>query len=291
MGRNLKRPVQASWVAQQLGLSLDGPDRTIGRIDTADAAGAVSLCFAKNAAWVARAAAAAVVLREPGHSAGASTTALESSTPRLDFARLLALLDAQVGFVWSDAAPEIHPTARIGQHVVLGPGVRIGAHTVVGHHVVIGAEVEIGERCNIKSGAVIGEEGFGFERDATGAAVRLPHIGTVRIGNDVEVGSLTTVCRGTLADTLLHDGAKIDDHVHIAHNIHVGEHAFVIACAEVSGGVRIGKRAWIAPSATVLNQLTIGDDAVVGLGAVVVRNVEPGVTVVGNPAKPLVPKA
>jgi UDP-3-O-[3-hydroxymyristoyl] glucosamine N-acyltransferase len=71
--------------------------------------------------------------------------------------------------------------------------------------------------------------------------VRLPHIGTVRIRNDVEVGSLTTVCRGTLSDTLIQDGAKIDDHVHIAHNIHVGEHTFVIACAEVSGGVRIGQ--------------------------------------------------
>ena len=291
MGRELKRPVQAAWLAQQLGLCLQGPDRSIERIDTADAAGANSLCFAKNAVWVERAAAAAVVVREPGHFSAEISTALVSSTPRLDFARILALLDAQIGFIWSDAAPEIHPTARIGQHVVLGPGVRIGANTQVGHHVVIGAEVEIGERCNIKSGAVIGEEGFGFERDANGAGVRLPHIGTVCIGNDVEVGSLTTVCRGTLSDTFLFDGAKIDDHVHIAHNIQVGEHAFVIACAEVSGGVRIGKRAWIAPSATILNQLTIGDDAVVGLGAVVVRNVEAGATVVGNPAKPLAPKA
>lgn len=291
MGRELKQPVQAAWIAQQLGLRINGPDRTIARIDTADAAGARSMCFAKNAAWLSRAGAAAVVVCEAGHISSAGTTSLESSTPRLDFARILALLDERIGFVWSDADPEIHPTARIGQHVVLGPGVRIGAHTEVGHHVVIGAEVKIGERCKIKSGAVIGEEGFGFERETTGAAVRLPHIGTVCIGNDVEIGSLTTVCRGTLSNTLLDDGAKIDDHVHIAHNIHVGEHAFVIACAEVSGGVRIGKRAWIAPSATILNQLIIGEDAVVGLGAVVVRNVEAGVTVVGNPAKPLAPKA
>lgn len=291
MGRELKRSVQASWLAQQLGLHLQGPDRTLNRVDAADAAGGTSLCFAKNGTWVAKAQAAAAVLCEAGHAWAEGATALVSPTPRLDFARVLALLDAQVGFLWDTAEPQIHPTARIGRHAVIGHGVRIGAHTVVGHHVVIGDEVEIGTRCNIKSGAVIGEEGFGFERDVTGAAVRLPHIGTVRIGNDVEIGSLTTVCRGTLADTVLHDGAKIDDHVHIAHNIHVGEHAFVIACAEVSGGVRIGKRAWIAPSATVLNQLTIGDDAVVGLGAVVVRNVEAGATVVGNPAKPLPRKA
>jgi UDP-3-O-[3-hydroxymyristoyl] glucosamine N-acyltransferase LpxD len=290
MGRKLKQLVQASWLAQELGLTLHGSDRMIERVDAADAADATSLCFAKNVAWVAKSYSAAVVLCHHDHVADIATSALPSTTPRLDFARALSLLDARVGFVWSAERPQVHPTARIGQHAVIGPGVRIGAHTVIGHHVVIGAEVEIGERCNIKSGAVIGEEGFGFERDASGAAVRLPHIGTVRIGNDVEVGSLTTVCRGTLADTVLQDGAKIDDHVHIAHNISVGEHAFVIACAEVSGGVRIGKRAWIAPSATVLNQLTIGDDAVVGLGAVVVRNVEAGDTVVGNPAKPLTRK-
>lgn len=287
MGRNLKQPLQASWIAQQLGLQLRGSDRMIDRVDAADTAVASSLCFAKNAAWVAKANTAALILCQPDHVADTAAFTLLSTTPRLDFARAMSLIDTRGGFVWSSEAPQIHPTARIGQHSVIGPGVRIGAHTVIGHHVVIGAEVEIGERCSIKSGAVIGEEGFGFERDARGAAVRLPHIGTVRIGNDVEIGSLTTVCRGTLGDTVLQDGAKIDDHVHIAHNISVGEHAFVIACAEVSGGVRIGKRAWIAPAATVLNQLTIGDDAIVGLGAVVVRNVEAGATVVGNPAKPL----
>jgi UDP-3-O-[3-hydroxymyristoyl] glucosamine N-acyltransferase len=165
--------------------------------------------------------------------------------------------------------------------------VRIGPNTVLHHNVVIGDEVVIGARCIVKSGAVIGEEGFGFERDAKGRAVRLPHLGAVVIGDDIEVGSLTTVCRGTLGDTVLRDGCKIDDHVHIAHNVDVGEGAFVIACAEVSGGVRIGPRAWIAPNASVLNQLTVGADAVIGLGAVVVKPVPDNAVVVGNPAKPL----
>jgi UDP-3-O-[3-hydroxymyristoyl] glucosamine N-acyltransferase len=95
------------------------------------------------------------------------------------------------------------------------------------------------------------------------------------------------VCRGTLGDTVLRDGCKVDDHVHIAHNVDVGEYAFVIACAEVSGGVRIGQRAWIAPNASILNQLTIGADAVVGLGGVVVKSVPDGTVVAGNPAKQL----
>ncbi|WYX28663.1 hypothetical protein WJ976_24875 [Achromobacter denitrificans] len=93
------------------------------------------------------------------------------------------------------------------------------------------------------------------------------------------------MCRGTLGDTLIRRGAKIDDHVRIAHNVEMGEDAFVIACAEISGGVRIGAQAWVAPNASVLNQLKIGERAIVGLGAVVVRNVDDKSIVAGNPAK------
>jgi UDP-3-O-[3-hydroxymyristoyl] glucosamine N-acyltransferase LpxD len=289
MGRALKTAVPVSRIAAALGVEFHGdPGVVITRVDAAESAVGGSLCFAKSAGWAAKAGPAAVLLTtsEFASERGLGPT-LVSTQPRLDFARALGLLEQWGGFVWSDAAPEIHPSARIGQNVVLGRGVKIGAGSVVYHNVVIGDEVIVGENCVIKSSAVVGEEGFGFERDASGRAVRLPHIGTVVIGSDVEIGSLTTVCRGTLGDTVLRSGCKIDDHVHIAHNIDVGEDAFVIACAEVSGGVKIGPRAWIAPNATILNQLTIGSDAVVGLGAVVVKSVHDGVVVVGNPAKPL----
>lgn len=286
MGRALKKVVTLGQIASTLGLPMHGPaDALIYRVESADRAGQGSLCFAKNMAWANKAATSAVLLTSPEYSVDRTGPTLVSQQPRLDFARALALLESLAGFKWSESEPLIHPSARIGRNVVLGRGVRIGAETVIYHNTVIGDEVEIGERCIVKSGAVIGEDGFGFERDTSGKAVRLPHIGTVVIGNDVEVGALTTVCRGTLVNTVLRDGCKIDDHVHIAHNVDVGEDAFVIACAEVSGGVKIGPRSWIAPNASVLNQLSIGADAVVGLGGVVVRSVPDGVVVVGNPAK------
>lgn len=289
MGRALKSPVPAGKLAAALGLELLGsPDSLITRVDTADAASSGSFCFAKNAAWAGKVAQSAILLTAVENAAGRGFgVTLISGQPRLDFARALGLLEEWAGFVWSEAAPHVDPSATIGQNVVLGRGVRIGAGSRIYHNVVVGDEVVIGERCIIKSSAVVGEEGFGFERDGNGRAVRLPHIGTVIIESDVEVGSLTTVCRGTLGDTVLRAGCKIDDHVHIAHNIDVGEDAFVIACAEVSGGVKIGQRAWIAPNATVLNQVTIGSDSVVGLGAVVVKSVPDRAVVVGNPAKPL----
>lgn len=288
MGRSLNSAVTAGALAAELGLPLHGnSDAAIQRIDAADVAVLGSLCFAKSAAWSAKVASDAVLLTAREHLVERAGATILSTQPRLDFARALSVLERLAGFAWSEEEAYVHPSATIGKYVVIGRGVRVGAGTVIHHHVVIGDEVAIGERCVIKSGAVIGEEGFGFERDAQGKAHRLPHIGTVRIGNDVEIGSLTTVCRGTLADTVLRDGCKIDDHVHIAHNIDVGEDAFVIACAEVSGGVKIGPRAWIAPNASILNQLTIGADAVVGLGGVVVKSIADGAVVAGNPAKPL----
>ena len=289
MGRKLVKPVTTKWLADIIGCEYIRDINGIFRVDSAHEAGSGSLCFVKNRTWAQRIGAGCVAIGNHEDLDGIKVNAIYSRNPRLDFARLLARLDSEVGFLWSEMPPQIHPSARIGKNVVIANGVTVGADTVIGHNVVIGREVAIGERCNIKSCAVIGEEGFGFERDENGMAVRLPHIGTVVIGNDVEVGSLTTICRGTLDNTVICDGVKIDDHVHIAHNIQIDQHAFIIACAEISGGVKIGKRAWIAPGASVLNQLSVGDDAVVGLGAVVVKNVESGVTVVGNPARPLRP--
>ncbi|MNQ31953.1 UDP-3-O-acylglucosamine N-acyltransferase [compost metagenome] len=255
MGRGIKRPVSANDIAAFLGLP------------------------------AAKVAEGAVALVAPEHAGGIRGHALISASPRLDFARALDFIEQAAGYAWSEAEPEIHPTASIGKNVVLGKGVVIGENARILHNVVIGDEVTIGARSVVKSCAVIGEDGFGFERDEAGRAVRLPHLGRVVMEEDVEIGSLTTVCRGTLGDTVVRRGAKIDDHVHIAHNVDVGEDAFVIACAEVSGGVKLGKQSWIAPNASVLNQLNVGEKAVVGLGAVVVRDVDERSIVAGNPAK------
>jgi UDP-3-O-[3-hydroxymyristoyl] glucosamine N-acyltransferase len=285
MGRELKGGVTAGDIAREIGLELYASDAKILSVARLEESCEGSLCFAKTQVFAELADDDCVLIasREVAKSRQGST--LISDNPRLDFARTLSYLNNAIGFEWNSTPPEIHSSARIGSNVVIGRGVRIGAGTVIHHNVVIGDEVVIGKNCVIKSGAVIGEEGFGFERMASGEALRLPHLGTVVIEDDVEVGSLTTVCRGTLANTFLGKGVKIDDHVHIAHNVHVEPHAFVIACAEISGGVRIGERAWIAPNASILNQLTIGPDSVVGLGAVVIRPVGAGETVAGNPAR------
>ncbi len=179
--------------------------------------------------------------------------------------------------------------AAIGYGVVLGEGVRIGRGVEIGPytciaHTSIGAGTKIGAHCSI------GLQGFGFERSLSGEWVRFPHIGTVEIAEDVEIGSNTCIDRGALGATRVERGAKIDNLVHIAHNVVVGEGCLIIAHAMVAGSVKLEPGAWIAPSAAILNQLTVGAGATIGLGAVVIRDVAPGATVAGNPARPLAPR-
>jgi len=288
MGRKLKSAISAIELAKKMNCPEPTRNMMISQVSKIDEFSEGSLCFAKSTKYARLACSESVLFVSAEDVVHSSGCHIICANPRLYFAEALLVLEREIGFVWSDEEPVIHHSVKIGRNVVIGKGVHIGSGTVIGHNVVIGDEVTIGSDCVIKSGAVIGEDGFGFERAPSGKAVRLCHLGTVKIGNHVEIGSLTTVCRGTLGNTIIDDGAKIDDHVHIAHNVTVGHDAFVIACAEVSGGVSIGKRAWVAPNVSILNQLTIGDDAVVGLGSVVIRNVDTQAIVVGNPAKVLV---
>lgn len=223
-------------------------------------------------------------------------TIISSPSPRLDFARALGQFfseERQVG---------VHPTALIDSTAALGLRVSIGAHAVIeaevtlGDDVVIGENVVlrrrcvIGERTIIKANSVIGEAGFGFEYDENGLPVRVPHLGAVSIGSDVEIGALVTIARGTLDDTVIGDHVKLDDHVFIAHNVSIGTAAFVIAGAEISGSVRVGAGAWIGPQVTIREQVTVGERAMVGIGAVVISDVPPAVIAVGNPARVLRPR-
>lgn len=180
-----------------------------------------------------------------------------------------------------DSSVKIEPGAFIGHNVTIGKGTKIlsGAK--------IKANVKIGENCIIRENCVIGGYGFGFEKDYEGKNFRIPHIGGVIIGNNVEIGAITTVCSGTISPTIIEDYAKIDDHVHIAHNVIIGENSIVTACAEVSGSCIIGKNTWLAPNTSIINGIKIGENVTIGMGAVVTKSVEDNQVMVGAPAEKL----
>lgn len=216
-----------------------------------------------------------------------------STNPRLDFLRTVGK------FIKPSQQISIHPSAIIsdqskigkgvglGSHTFIGPNVEIGDNTVIQHNVVILGPVKIGKNCYIKSGAVIGEEGFGFEYDESGIPQHFPHIGSIEIGNNVWLGACSTIERGTLAKTAIEDNVKIDDLVQIGHNSLVGQNTLIMAGTVICGGAVIGKNCWIAPNSTVKEKIKIGDHAFLGLGCVVIEDVSPETVVVGNPAKKL----
>lgn len=184
-----------------------------------------------------------------------------------------------------DDTARIDPTATIGPFCVIGPNCVIGADCLIGPSVSLMQDIMLGARVKIAGGTVIGADGFGYERNEAGVLEKFPHIGGVVIEDDVEIGSNTSIDRGTLNPTRIGMRARIDNQVHVAHNVVVGADAAIIAQAMIGGSVKIGDRAWIAPSATIMNQVTIGADATVGLGAVVVKAVPDGMTVMGSPAQ------
>lgn len=244
----------------------------------------------RSDALVAEASAAVILRRqsEGGALPHPSACVISVEHPRLEFLRVVSeLLD--LGDPDQDAGePTVDSTARLGSGVVLGPGVTVGPGTTIHANVVINARSSVGARVTIHPNTTIGADGFGYERDPlTGQALKFPHVARVVIEDDVEIGANTCIDRGSLTDTVIRRGAKIDNLVHIAHNVEICEDAFVIAHAMVAGSVRVGARAWIAPSAVLLNGIRIGEDATVGLGSVVTGNVVDGAIVAGSPARPL----
>jgi acetyltransferase-like isoleucine patch superfamily enzyme len=138
------------------------------------------------------------------------------------------------------------------------------------------------------------------DEDDDGNNIRLPHLGGVIIGNYVEIGSLTTVCSGTIEPTRISNHCKIDDHVHIAHNIVMDDNCIIVACAEISGSVHLEPGVWVGPNSATVEGLTLAADTLLGVGAVVTRSTEPNGIYAGNPAKrlrdrfanpPITPKA
>jgi len=188
---------------------------------------------------------------------------------------------------------KIHETTTILEEVNIGPyciineNVSIGARTVIEGHVVIERDVIIGADCYVKSGTVIGQDGFSVARDNDNSLVRILHTGGVKIGDRVEFGSMNTVNRGTLKDTIVADGVKTDDHVHIAHNCSIGKNTVVTAGATICGSVTINENVWLGAQSVIIDGVTIAENTIVGVGSVVMGSTKPNSSYMGNPARRL----
>ncbi|MDD2815827.1 MAG: UDP-3-O-(3-hydroxymyristoyl)glucosamine N-acyltransferase [Thiotrichaceae bacterium] len=209
--------------------------------------------------------------------------------------------------------PEIHPTAWVSPHAQLHPsvaigaqavieagavlaeGVSIGAGCVLNENISIGAHSQlmpnvtlysnthIGERCLIHSGAVLGADGFGLANDR-GQWLKVPQLGGVVLGDDVEVGANTTIDRGALEDTIIGNGVKLDNQIQIAHNVQIGDHTAIAGCVGIAGSTRIGKHCMIAGGVGIVGHIELADNVNVTGGSVILQSItEPGVYSSGTP--------
>lgn len=273
-------------LALRVGAELDGDGNVqIRRVATLQSAEADAIAFLANPRYRAQLAStrAGAVIVAPAMAASTPLPKIVSGNPYATFARVAALLHPPAAVVAG-----IHPTAVIASNAVvtasasIGPYVSIGAHAVIGQRTAIAAGCAIGSGCHIgddtrlhpnvtvyadcrigarsivHSGVVIGADGFGMAEES-GRWLKIPQIGRVIVGNDVEIGANTTIDRGALDDTVIEDDVKLDNQIQIAHNCRVGAHTAIAGCVGIAGSTRIGRNCRIGGAAMISGHLEIAD--------------------------------
>lgn len=291
-------------IVDALGGTLVGPgDAEILRLAPVGSASAGDLTFVSHARYASQLATtgAVAVIVPPALQAQAAARGpcVVTDDPYLYFARLTQWwrrVHEQRPASQVDPLASVHPSATIGADVDVGPfavigagadvgrGARIGPHTVVGAgarvgeatwlhpRVVLGERCVVGARCVIHSGAVIGADGFGFAPHQ-GTWVKIEQLGSVRIGDDVEIGANTCIDRGALDDTVIEDGVKLDNLIQIGHNVRVGAHSAMAGCVGVAGSAVIGAHCTVGGGAVVLGHLTLADGVNISAASVVTRSI------------------
>jgi UDP-3-O-[3-hydroxymyristoyl] glucosamine N-acyltransferase len=277
-------------LAVRFGLTLRGePTLRVSRVATLSLAGPGTLSFLANSRLrkqLSLSRATAIVVA-PADASDCPTAALIAANPHLAYARIATLLHPE-----PPAVPGIHATASVSADARVAASAAVGPYCVVETGAVIGERVQlaagcavlegatvgddsrlmprvtlypgvrIGERCLLHAGAVIGADGFGFAPDA-GTWVKVPQVGGVRIGDDVEIGANTTVDRGAIEDTVIENGVKLDNQIQVGHNVVIGEHTAIAACTGISGSTTLGKRCMIGGMVGFAGHLMIADDVMV----------------------------
>ncbi len=294
-------PLRLGDIVARLGGELLGdPAVEISAVGTLRGAGPGAISFLSHPRYRADLAAsrASALIVPPDARDASSLPRIVCADPYVYFARVSALLNPP-----PQVDPGVHPSAVIaagarvaasanvdagcviGAGASIGEGAALGAACVVGEGVSIGAQVRlyprvtvypgcaIGERAIVHSGAVIGADGFGFANEG-GKWLKIPQVGGVRIGADVEVGANTTIDRGAIEDTVIEDGVKLDNQVQIGHNCRIGAHSAIAGCVGIAGSTTIGRHCMIGGAAMIGGHLSIADRVVIAGSTVVTKSIE-----------------
>jgi len=297
-------PATLAELAGRFNCELRGDGGTVvDSVGTLTGAGADSITFLANPLYRKQleATQAAAVILEPRLVDHCPVAALVSDNPYAAYARIAGFLCPRPA-----RAAGVHPSAVIaadvavgenvyvGPHVtiesgaqlaadvtidagaVIGPDVRIGAGTHIEARAALMRDTQIGARCVVHAGAVIGSDGFGFAREDT-RWLAVPQLGRVTIGDDVDIGANTTIDRGTIEDTVIEAGVKLDNLIQIGHNVRIGAHTAMAALVGIAGSARIGARCMIGGAVVIVGHVSICDDVMVTFHSSVLRSItQPG---------------
>ncbi|WXZ65880.1 UDP-3-O-(3-hydroxymyristoyl)glucosamine N-acyltransferase [Fusobacterium animalis] len=206
--------------------------------------------------------------------------------PRLEFAKFLNFLVKSIKknktFKFNHLGYYHGENITIGENVLIEPFVRLGNNIKIGNNtiiksgVIIEDNVIIGENCYIRENSIIGGEDFGIETDIDGSTVRIPHFGGVRIGNNVEIGAGSTVCSGTIEETIVEDYVKVDYSVNVGHNTRIGRGTLICSGALIGGSSTLGNNVFIGMNASIKSKMIIGNNAVIGMGSIICNYINDG---------------
>ncbi len=302
-------------IARLLEASIDGSSETaISGVNKIEEAGTGEITFLSNpkyAKFVATTNAACILVStDYSPSEIVSATLLRVSDPYSAFLQVVKLFTPEQGIEPSFRHPssavhetaQIHASAHVAAHVSIGKGcvisanvvlhagvvlydgVSIGAGTTLHANTVCYQSVSIGERCIIHGGCVIGADGFGLAEQKDGSFLKIPQIGTVTIGDDVEIGANCTIDRAAMGTTRVENGVKLDNLIHVAHNVVIGEHTAIAAQAGISGSTKIGKRNRVAGQVGFVGHISTSDDVIVYAQSGVAKSIAHKGVYFGSPA-------
>lgn len=304
-----ERSLRLAEIAADLGRPIEGdPETRVTGVASLEAAAPSELVFVRSPAYAeafASSRARAAIVPD-GLDAG-DRAVIRSPNPALDFARVATYWTestAEPGVAHSariassakvDPSARVEPGVVVGDHAEVGPrtvlhaaavvypGAQLGGDCVIHSGAVLREGARLGDRVVVGAGAILGGDGFGFVTDEQGQRVRMPQLGGLVVEDDVEIGANTTIDRGSLGDTRIRRGAKIDNLVQIAHNCDVGEGAIIVAQSGLSGSTRVGAGAIIMAQAGSAGHLEIGAGAFVAARSGLHKDVRPGARVYGAP--------
>ena len=301
-------------LAERCGAELAGDgDVIIDRVATLDSAGEGAIAFLSNPKYRGRLAGtrASAVIVAPDDAQATALPKLVTANPYAAYARVAAILHPPRA-----PAPGVHPTAvvagsarvatsaAIGAHAVIGERTQVGERAAVGAGTVVGEDCTVGDDCLlyprvvvyprsaigprtiVHSGAVIGADGFGMaEQD--GRWLKIPQLGRVVVGADVEIGANTTIDRGAIGDTVIDEDVKLDNQIQVGHNCHIGAHTAIAGCVGIAGSTTIGRNCKIGGAAMISGHLEIADGTVITAATGVFESIRsPGVYTGSFPALP-----